>query len=257
MAGWWRRKHTPEKDVPGAAMPEVPAGPVYGTLSGEIVGPGGPRAVVVSVLGDGVAPARDEQAAGDAEPLRTYCWAEVAHMWSANDVDGSVVPDGTVITRWIHVLRLEFTDGTVVASRLADPPVVTPEPVFRSGRISPSPPSVIAPLLKRVSEPVTELHLDRARESFVAGEQVDFGPLTATPDGLRHDGGQIPWRDITSCRYSVVIADEDESELGAMLRMEYRVEGGAHGLPFNWLRIPALDVPDMDVVMRLAEENRT
>ncbi|WP_433080295.1 hypothetical protein [Streptomyces sp. CA-243310] len=202
-------------------MPEVPAGPVYGTLSGEIVGPGGPRAVVVSVLGDGV------------------------------------VPDGTVITQWIHVLRLEFTDGTVVASRLADPPVVTPEPVFRSGRISPSPPSVIAPLLKRVSEPVTELHLDRARESLVAGEQVDFGPLTATPDGLRHDGGQIPWRDVTSCRCSVVIADEDESELGAMLRMEYRVEGGAHGLPFDWLRIPALDVPDMDVVVRLAEENRT
>ncbi|MFD7970184.1 hypothetical protein [Streptomyces clavifer] len=253
MTGWWRRKHTGGKTVPEATGPESPADPVYGTLPGEVVGPGGPRAVTLSVLGDGVVLTADES----TEDPRTYRWADVAHMWCANDVDGSLVPDGTVVTQWIHLWRLEFTDGTVVALRLADPPVATPESVFRSGRISPSAPSAIAPLLARIGDPVTELHLVRARASLAAGGQVEFGPLTATSDGLRHDGRQIPWRDITSCRYSVIIADEDESELGAMLRMEYRVEGGAYGIPFGWLRLPALEVPDMGVVVRLADENRT
>ncbi|MEW2175251.1 hypothetical protein AB0890_02800 [Streptomyces sp. NPDC005406] len=192
----------------------------------------------------------------DGDERRTYGWSEVAHVWRANDMDGEAA-DGSMITKWLHELLLEFTDGTVVNSLLADPPVVTPEAAFRTGRLSSSPPSVIAPVMQRVNAPVTELHLARAKAALAAGGQVEFGPLTATADGLHHDGRKIPWHTITSCRYAFVIFHEDEDELGAMLRMEYEVDGGANGFPFAWLRIPALDVPDLDVLVRLADENRT
>ncbi|MFD6115262.1 hypothetical protein ACFWG0_34920 [Streptomyces yangpuensis] len=233
---------------------ELLAGPVHGTLAGEAVGPDGPQAMTLSVFGDGVVLTEDD---GTGSP-HVYRWTQVARLWCANDVDGSHAPDGMVVTQWVHALRMEFTDGTVFASRMTDPPIATPEAVFLSGRMSPSPPSAIAPLVDRIRGPVTALHLARARGSLAAGEEVEFGPLTATADGLRHDGKDISWHSITSCRYGVVIAHEDESELGALLRMEYRAaEGGAYGFPFHWLRIPALDVPDMDVLIGLVDENRT
>lgn len=254
MAGWWRKKsapekHVPEKDVPVTGEPEFSAGSARGTLPAHIDGPGGRRAVTLAVHDDGVV-------LTDGDERRAYQWSEVAHVWHANDMDGEAA-DGLMITKWLHELLLEFADGTVVGSLLADPPVVTPEPAFRTGQLSSSPPSVIAPLMQRVNAPVTELHLARAKATLAAGGQVDFGPLTATADGLHHGGKKIPWHTITSCHYGVVIFSEDEEELGAMLRMEYEVDGGASGFPFAWLRIPALDVPDLDVLVRLAEENRT
>ncbi|MEU6212077.1 hypothetical protein ABZ891_19515 [Streptomyces sp. NPDC047023] len=227
---------------------------MHGTLAGEAVGPYGPQAMTLSVFGDGVVLTEDDGTGGP----HVYRWAQVTRLWCANDVDGSHAPDGMVVTQWVHVLRMEFTDGTVFASRMTDPPIATPEAVFLSGRMSPSPPSAIAPLVDRIRGPVTALNLARVRGSLAAGEEVEFGPITATADGLRHDGKNISWHSITSCRYSVVIAHEDESELGALLRMEYRAaEGGAYGFPFHWLRIPALDVPDMDVLIGLVDENRT
>ncbi|MFE6819075.1 hypothetical protein [Streptomyces sp. NPDC057677] len=233
---------------------ELLAGQVYGRLAGEVVGLDGPQAVTLSVFGDGVVLTGDDGTGGP----HAYRWAQVARLWCANDVDGSHAPDGTVITQWVHVLRMEFTDGTVFSSRMADPPITTPEALFLSGRLSPSRPSVIAPLVDRIKDPVTALHLARARESLAAGEEVEFGPLTATKYGLRHDGKNISWHSITSCRYSVVIADEDETELGALLRMEYRAaEGGAYGFPYHWLRIQALDIPAMAVLIGLVDENRT
>lgn len=259
MAGWWRKKsaseknvperNVPEKDVPVTGEPEFSVGSARGTLPAHIDGPGGRRGVTLAVHDDGVV-------LTDGDERHAYQWSEVAHVWHANDMDGEAA-DGLMITKWLHELLLEFTDGTVVGSLLADPPVVTPEPAFRTGQLSSSPPSVIAPLMQRVNAPVTELHLARAKAALAAGGQVDFGPLTATAEGLHHDGKKIPWHTITSCRYSVVIFSEDEEELGAMLRMEYEVDGGEFGFPFAWLRIPALDVPDLDVLVRLAEENRT
>lgn len=249
MAGWWRKKSAPERGVPVTGEPDFSAGSVRGTLPAHIDGPAGRRAVTLAVHDDGVV-------LTDGGERRTYQWSEVAHLWHANDMEGEAA-DGVMITKWLHELLLEFTDGTVVGSLLADPPVTTPEPAFRTGRLSSSPPSGIASLMQRVNAPVTELHLARAKATLAAGGQVAFGPLTATADGLHHDGTRIPWHTITSCHYSFVIFSEDEEELGAMLRMEYEVDGGAHGFPFAWLRIPALDVPDLDVLVRLAEENRT
>ncbi|MFG2432238.1 hypothetical protein [Streptomyces sp. NPDC048590] len=242
-------KDVPEKDVPVTGEPEFSAGSARGKLPAHIDGPGGRRGVTLAVHDDGVV-----LTGGDER--RAFQWSEVAHVWHANDMDGEAA-DGLMITKWLHELLLEFTDGTVVGSLLADPPVVTPEPAFRTGQLSSSPPSVIAPLMQRVIAPVTELHLARAKATLAAGGQVDFGPLTATAYGLHHDGKKIPWHTITSCRYSVVIFSEDEEELGAMLRVEYEVDGGEFGFPFAWLRIPALDVPDLDVLVRLAEDSRT
>ncbi|MFC8226387.1 hypothetical protein [Streptomyces sp. NPDC057287] len=248
MAGWWRRKSAPETDVPVTGAPKFLTGSARGTLPAHIDGPGGRRAVTLAVHDDGVA-------LTDGEEGRTYRWSEVAHVWHANDMDGEAA-DGLMITEWLHELLLEFTDGTVVNSLLADPPVATPESAFRTGRLSSSPPSVIAPLMQRVIAPVTELLLARAKATLAAGGQVEFGPLTATAEGLHHDGKEVPWNTITSCRYGFVIFHEDEDELGAMLRMEYEVDSGAHGIPFAWLRIPALDVPEVDVLVRLADERR-
>ncbi|MFD9292763.1 hypothetical protein ACFWBV_31750 [Streptomyces sp. NPDC060030] len=249
MVGRWRKKSAPEKNEPMTGTRERLTGSVRGTLPAHIDGPGGRRAVTLAVHDDGVV-------LTDGDEHRAYVWSEVAHVWHANDMDGEAA-DGVMITEWLHELLLEFTDGTVVNSLLADPPVVTPESEFRTGRLSSSPPSVIAPMMQRVNAPVTELHLARAKATLAAGGQVEFGPLTATADGLRHDGKRIPWHTITSCRYGFVVFHEDEDELGAMLRVEYEVAGGANGFPFAWLRIPALDVPDLDVLVRLADENRT
>ncbi|MFD6419264.1 hypothetical protein [Streptomyces sp. NPDC060194] len=248
MARWWQKKSAPEKGGPVTGEQYFSA-EAHGTLPAHIDGPDGRRQVTLAVHDDGVV-------LSDGNTHRPYRWSDVAHLWHANDMDGEAA-NGLMITKWLHELLLEFTDGTVVGSLLADPPVVTPEAAFRNGQLSSSPPSVIAPLMQRVNAPVTELHLTRAKARLAAGGQVHFGPLTATPDGLHHHGKKIPWHTITSCRYSVVIFSEDEEELGAMLRMEYEVDGGAHGLPFDWLRIPALDVPDLDVLVRLTEENRT
>ncbi|MEU3879622.1 MULTISPECIES: hypothetical protein [Streptomyces] len=248
MGGWWRKKSAPERDVPVTGAPEFLAGSVRGTLPAHLDGPGGRRAAALVVHDDGVV-----LTVGDV--CRTYVWSEVAHLWHANDMDGEAA-DGLMITKWLHELLLEFTDGTVVNILLADPPVVTPESAFRAGRLASSPPSVIAPLMQRVIAPVTELHLARAKAALEAGGQVEFGPLTARADGLHHGVKKIPWHAITSCRYGFVLFHEDEDELGAMLRMEYAVDGGAHGFPFAWLRIPALDVPDLDALVRLADDNR-
>ncbi|MFJ9119171.1 hypothetical protein ACIRJO_26910 [Streptomyces sp. NPDC102394] len=103
---------------------------------------------------------------------------------------------------------------------------------------------------------MTEVQLAATRATLAAGSQVEFGPLSATPDCLRHQGTGIPWEDITALRYSFVHASVDEGDLGAYVRMEYRDrEAGAYGFSFQRLRIPALDVPDVQVLKRLAAEH--
>ncbi|MFG2985424.1 hypothetical protein ACGFYQ_29890 [Streptomyces sp. NPDC048258] len=142
-----------------------------------------------------------------------------------------------------------------MTSRLADPPVTTPGAVFRTGQIADRPPSSIWPLLAHIHTRVTQAQLAKAKATLAAGGQVEFGPVTAVRDGLHYQGTHIPWEDITVLRYSFVHTSVDEEELGAYLRMEFRDrEAGAYGFPFQRLRIPALDVPDMEVLERLAAE---
>ncbi|MEU0186642.1 hypothetical protein ABZ312_36585 [Streptomyces sp. NPDC006207] len=81
--------------------------------------------------------------------------------------------------------------------------------------------------------------------------------MTATSDGLLHDGTHVPWEDITSLRYSYVPVSMFEDDLGARLRTECRDRNaGRYGFRFQWLRIPALEVPDREVLLRLAAEGR-
>ncbi|MFF3950111.1 hypothetical protein ACFYYN_35625 [Streptomyces sp. NPDC001902] len=191
--------------------------------------------VTLSVLDGGLALAEGDGDTGHgAAAQRVYPWGEVAHLWSANDLEVDPAEDDTVVTRWVWVQRLAFTDGTVVALRLADPPVVTPKAVFVTGAIADHPDSSIWPLLARIRDHVTELHLAAAKATLAAGGRVDFGPLTATSDGLLHDGTHVPWEDITSLRYSYVPVSMFEDDLGARLRMEFRDRNaGRYGFPFQ------------------------
>ncbi|MER6675074.1 hypothetical protein [Streptomyces sp. NPDC000983] len=255
MGRWWGRKRTEtvEEAVP---PPRREDRSVRGTLAGRIDGSAGPRAVTLSVLDAGLALAVDGDAASAAAP-REYGWAEVTHVWFANDLEGHEVEGDAVSTRWIYDIRLEFTDGTVVASRLGEPPVVTPGALFRSGRLAERPESDIWPLLAHIRTHVTEERLAEVESALAAGGQVEFGPLIATADGLGHEGTLIPWQDITVLRYSFIHADTDPSEIGAFLRIEYRdPDAGQFGFPFRWLRIPALEVPDTEALERLAARLR-
>lgn len=54
MAGWWRKKSPPEREVPLTGEPEFSAGSARGTLPAHINGPGGRRAVALAVHDDGV-----------------------------------------------------------------------------------------------------------------------------------------------------------------------------------------------------------
>lgn len=256
MARWWGRKRT--SGDTGAVDPGPDPEAADGALPGQADGPDGPRAVLLRVLDDGVLLSGDGPGgAGTAVAPRTYPWAEITHVWFANDLEGHPTDEDTVVTQWVYDQRLEFADGTVVASRLSDPPVTTPEAVFRTGQLADRPPSVVWPLMARIHAHVTEVQLARAEATLAAGGRVEFGPLTADADGLHHEDTHIPWEDITVLRYSFVHAGVDEDELGAYLRMEFHDrQAGTYGFPFRWLRIPALDVPDVEVLERLAARRR-
>jgi hypothetical protein len=233
-------------------------GPEHGRLPGQVDAPDGPRTVLLCVHDSGVMLIGDD--GGDVRAAlapRMYPWTEITHVWFANDLEGHSAEGGAVVTQWVYIQRLEFADGTVVTSRLADPPVTTPGALFRTGQIADRPPSSIWPLMAHIHTHVTEVQLTKAKATLAAGGQVEFGPLTAHGDGLRHQDTHIPWEDITVLRYSFVHASVEEDELGAYLRMEFRDrEAGAYGFPFRWLRIPALHVPDIEVLEQLAEERR-
>ncbi|MEU6682873.1 hypothetical protein [Streptomyces sp. NPDC046832] len=214
--------------------------------------------MMLSVHRSGVTLSADDGGDGQAAPApRMYPWAEITHLWFANDLEGHSSAGDTVVTQWLYIQRLEFADGTVVTSRLADPPVTTPGDVFRTGQIADRPPSSIWPLMAHIHTHVTEAQLAKAKATLAAGGRVEFGPLSADGDGLDYQDIHIPWEDITVLRYSFVHASVDEDELGAYLRMEFRDrEAGAYGFPFRWLRIPAFDVPDIEVLEQLAAERR-
>ncbi|MFD3454817.1 hypothetical protein ACFWVC_21900 [Streptomyces sp. NPDC058691] len=259
MARWWGKARKAKGVEAVAERQGASMGPVHGTLPGQIEGSDGLRAVTLSVHDAGLTLADDDGDGGHgAAAQRVYPWAEVAHIWTANDMEVDPAVDDTVVTRWVHVQRLAFTDGTVVALRLTDPPVVTPKSVFVTGVIADHPPSTIWPLLERIRDHVTELHVAEAKATLAEGGRVEFGPLTATADGLLHDGTAVPWEDITSLRYSYVPVSMFEDDLGSRLRMEFRDRNaGQYGWPYQWLRIPALEVPDIEVLVRLATEGRT
>ncbi|MFF8293272.1 hypothetical protein ACF068_29205 [Streptomyces sp. NPDC016309] len=230
---------------------------MHGALPGQVDESGGLRAVMLRVHDSGLMLTAHDGAGRSARVPRMYPWAEITHVWFANDLDGHSTEGDSVVTRWVYVQRLELADGTVVTSRLADPPVTTPGAVFRTGRIADHPPSAIWPLLAHIHTRVTAVQLAKAETILAAGGRVEFGPLTADGGGLHHQDTHIPWDDITVLRYSFVHASVHEEELGAYLRMEFRDrEAGAYGFPFRWLRIPALDVPDIEVLERLAAERR-
>ncbi|MEV3973493.1 hypothetical protein AB0K68_36070 [Streptomyces sp. NPDC050698] len=258
MARWWGRKQTSEgiKAVPSGQ--DSSTGPVHGTLPGQVDSSDGLRAVRLHVHDSGLTLTADDGEGVQATLApRMYSWAEVTHVWFANDLEGHATEDDAVITQWIYVQQLEFADGAVVTSRLADPPVTTPGGVFRTGQIADRPPSTIWPLLARIHTHAAEVQLANARTTLAAGGHVQFGPLTADEDGLHYQDTHIPWEDITALRYSFVHASVDEDELGAHLRVEYRDrEAGAYGFPFRWLRIPAHDVPNIEALERLAAERR-
>jgi hypothetical protein len=258
MARWWGKKRTSGDTGAVPAGPDPSAEAADGTLPGQVDGPDGPRAVLLRVLDDGVVLTGDDGGGGPtALAPRTYPWAEITHLWFANDLEGHSTEDDTVVTQWVYDQRLEFADGTVVASRLSDPPVTTPGAVFRTGQIADRPPSVVWPLMARIHAHVTEVQLARAEATLAAGGRVEFGSLAADADGLYHQETHIPWEDVTELRYSFVHASVDEDELGAYLRLEFHDrEAGTYGFPFRWLRIPALDVPDVEVLERLAARRR-
>ncbi|MGI5478804.1 hypothetical protein [Streptomyces lavendofoliae] len=258
MARWWRRDQASDGGEAAPSAQDRSANAAHGTLPGQVDTSDGPRAVTLGVHDSGLTLTADDGGDGRSTLApRTYPWAEITHVWFANDLEGHSTEDDAVVTRWVYLQRLEFADGTVVASRLADPPVTTPGAVFRTGRIADRPLSTIWPLLARIHTHVTEVRLADADKTLAAGGLVEFGPLTADGDGLHHQGTRIPWEDITALRYSFVIAGVDEDELGAHLRMEFRDrEAGAYGFPVRWLRIPALEVPDIEVLERLAAERR-
>ncbi|MEU9572353.1 hypothetical protein AB0D62_21255 [Streptomyces massasporeus] len=260
MARWWGKKRMPEgvKAVPSGQDSSTDS--VHGTLPGQVDGSGGLRTVLLCVHDSGLMLTTDDDGGGAQANVapRMYPWAEITHVWFANDLEGHSTTEGdAIVTQWVYIQRLEFADGTVVTSRLADPPVTTPGAVFRTGQIADRPPSSIWPLLAHIQARVTEVQLANVNTALAAGGPVQFGPLTADEDGLHHQDTHIPWEDITALRYSFVHAGVDEDELGAYLRMEFRDrEAGTYGFPFRWLRIPALDVPDIGVLERLYAERR-
>lgn len=258
MARWWGRQRISRRGRAVPSRQDLSTDPVHGTLAGQINDSEGPRTVTLSVLDSGLALTADDGGDGHATLApRVYPWVEITHVWFANDIEGNSTEGDAVITQWVYIQRLQFADGTVVTSRLADPPVTTPGAVFRTGRIAERPSSSIWPLLAHIHTRVTEAQLAKAKATLAAGGHVEFGPVTAVGDGLHYQGTHIRWEDITVLRYSFVHAGADEDELGAYLRIEFRDrEAGAYGFPFQWLRIPAFDVPDTEVLERLAAERR-
>ncbi len=263
---WWRRSRKPAGGAP------------KGTLACTVNRTTGLRRAEIAVYEDRLVLLGDTEGRERDTTPRTYAWQDVAHVWSANDmeidaaedqgrVDNSSaevgedddLPFPMVHIRWTHRLMLQFADDTVARATMMDPPVTRPEFLIHVGGNLNLPTSPLAPLVDHLCRKVVDAQLPAAEAALANGGEVTRGPLTATPEGLRHEGTDIPWAAITSLRNTFMYAAETEADLGSLLRIDYQDTQGrtpdtfplGHP-PTRRLRIPAFDIPDLELLLRLS-----
>ncbi|MET8969541.1 hypothetical protein [Streptomyces hydrogenans] len=261
---WWRRKRSFGSAREGAGdggdtvrTGEASAPSAFGSLTGRLDAPDGAGVeVTVTVTEEGLlvtpADAASEHPAADG---RLYRWEEVAHQWWSAPYECEWADEVSVRATFVHLRRFAFTDGTVVDARVSDPPIVLAEAAFGAGHLPDTGPSAAAVLTARIDARVTPSRLARTRAALAEGRAVEFGPLTATREGMSFGDETFAWGDLTSLRVSYMYAASFEDDLGCRLRIEYHDrEAGPYGIPYRWIRIPALDVRDLDVLEGLAAE---
>jgi hypothetical protein len=90
-------------------------------------------------------------------------------------------------------------------------------------------------------EGVTRAVLARAADQLERGEEVPFGPLKVSRDGLSNEKEQIGWDEV--------------SELGVVLNFSgsgYKVEVRKEGAKLAWFSRPYIDFPNAEAFLELA-----